>query len=354
MSNSVNYLAICHMGTRVSNHCLIKICFMKFTCYLLIYYIVVYNPSININFLFVSLYITHFDYSIFRCFIFYRKYVAEPKVHSVQSALPTYANTYSSKKLPITVPNYASVHHANHPKVENHRLDPQPSEIGESPTSNKTPQSPSTNYEQLIAHAAKVKFINNRYTTPITVELGSSESENSVNLPVKHRNIFIAIKLLDPSTSITIKDKFITNPLEFPIGTEYTESFEVITDQKNEFPRFFVHHDLHSILNVSAMKYGDQNIMSTFQSLRTWVNFNKFSTHRVASIGFLKYVSTGLTLYSTAKQRVINALLYVDLNETGIITLQECILITKKNFLRQQTKISRYAIQYHRVPREQR
>ena len=112
------------MGTRVSNHCLIKICFMKFTCYLLIYYIVVYNPSININFLFVSLYITHFDYSIFRCFIFYRKYVAEPKVHSVQSALPTYANTYSSKKLPITVPNYASVHHVNHPKAENHRLYP--------------------------------------------------------------------------------------------------------------------------------------------------------------------------------------------------------------------------------------
>ena len=78
------------------------------------------------------------------------------------------------------------------------------------------------------------------------------------------------------------------------------------------------------------MKYGDQNIMSTFQSFRTWVNFNKFSTHRVASIGFLKYVSTGLTLYSTAKQRVINALLYVDLNETGIITFQECILVTKK------------------------
>ena len=67
--------------------------------------------------------------------------------------------------------------------------------------------------------------------------------------------------------------------------------------------------------------------MSRLQSLRTWVTFNKFDTHRVASIGFLKYVSTGLTLHSTAKQRVINALMKVNLNEAGILALQEYIHI---------------------------
>ena len=70
------------------------------------------------------------------------------------------------------------------------------------------------------------------------------------------------------------------------------------------------------------MKYGDHNIMFALHSLRTWVNFNKISTHRVASIGFLKDVSTGLTLHSTAKQRVTNALMNVDLNETDITALQ--------------------------------
>ena len=54
-----------------------------------------------------------------------------------------------------------------------------------------------TDIERIIAHAAEVKFINNRYTTPITVKFGSSESENSVNLPVKHRKIFLAIKIID-------------------------------------------------------------------------------------------------------------------------------------------------------------
>ena len=158
-----------------------------------------------------------------------------------------------------------------------------------------------TNLERIIAHAVEVKFINNRYTTPITVEFGSSKSENSVNLPLKHRKIFLAIKLLDPSASLTIKDKVITNPKEFPMGTEYTEYFDVITDTKTKNPRFFVHHDIHSTLTVSAMNYSDHNIMFTLQSLRTCVTFNKFDTHRVASIGFLKYVSTSLTLHSTAK-----------------------------------------------------
>ena len=77
-------------------------------------------------------------------------------------------------------------------------------------SNNSTPPSP-TNYERIIAHAAEVKFINNCYVTPIIVEFGSSESEKSVNLPVKHKQ-FIAIKILDPSASITTKDKVITNP----------------------------------------------------------------------------------------------------------------------------------------------
>ena len=201
---------------------------------------------------------------------------------------------------------------------------PQPPANGEIQQPTDSTSQTFTDIERIIAHAAEVKFINNRYTTPITVEFGSSESENSVNLPVKHRKIFLAIKLLDPSASITIKDKVITNPKEFPMGTEYTEYFDVITDKKTKFPRFFVHHEIHSTLTVSAMKYSDHNIMSTLQSLRTWVTFNKFDTHRVASIGFLKYISTGLTLHSTAKQRVINALMNVKLNDDDISALQEC------------------------------
>ena len=59
------------------------------------------------------------------------QYVAEPKVHSVQLALSTYANFQFSKKIPIlqklylrTVPNCPNVCHVAQPKPEKHRWDP--------------------------------------------------------------------------------------------------------------------------------------------------------------------------------------------------------------------------------------
>ena len=54
---------------------------------------------------------------------------------------------------------------------------------------------------------------------------------------------------------------------------------------------------------ISALKYGDHNIMATLQQLRTWINCNKSSTHRKASISFLKYVSTDLTLQPSPKNK---------------------------------------------------
>ena len=124
---------------------------------------------------------------------------------------PSFSKKYrSSKKIYLrTVHKCPNVHHVSQPKSEKHRFNPQSPENRETFISKKsTPPSP-TNYERIIAHAAEVKFINNCYVTPITVEFGSSESEKSVNLPVKHKQ-FIAIKFLDPSASN--KDKVIINP----------------------------------------------------------------------------------------------------------------------------------------------
>ena len=51
---------------------------------------------------------------------------------------------------------------------------------------------------------------------------------------------------------------------------------------------------------------------------------NNYSTHRVASTGFLNYISTSLTFHSTAKQRVITSLMNVDLAKNDIATLKQC------------------------------
>ena len=52
---------------------------------------------------------------------------------------------------------------------------PQLPENGEIQKSSDSTSPTPTNLERIIAHADEVKFINNRYTTPITVEFGSSE-----------------------------------------------------------------------------------------------------------------------------------------------------------------------------------
>ena len=175
----------------------------------------------------------------------------------------------------------------------------------------------------LISHPSYVKFINDRYVTPATVELGSSESDNSVTLPTKHRKLFVALIIFDPSLCITINDSTFNHPGEFPMGTAYTENFDVIVDKKPCYPQFFVHHDIHSKIKFTALKFGDHNIMSTLQYLNTWLNLNCFSTHREASIGLTKYVITGLTLYRISKKRVSTALMNVILFPEDIIALQE-------------------------------
>ena len=107
------------------------------------------------------------------------------------------------------------------------------------------------------------------------------------------------------------------------MGTAYTENFDVIVNKNPRYPHFFVHHNIHSKIKLIALKFGNYNIMSTLQSLNTWLNLNRFSTHREASIVFIKYISTGLTLHHIAKKKVSTILTNVDISPEDIITLQE-------------------------------
>ena len=81
------------------------------------------------------------------------------------------------------------------------------------------PTPPEPNCKHIITHAAEVKFINNYYTAPVTIEFGSTDSESIVNTLVKYRKIFATIKFLDPSATIKIQEKIIIYPGELPMGT---------------------------------------------------------------------------------------------------------------------------------------
>ena len=109
------------------------------------------------------------------------------------------------------------MNHSSNPK--NHDATPsaiQDDQINQTTTFSTKDSSPT--YERRIAHAAEIKLINDRYVTPVTVEFGSSDSKNSVNLPVKDRKLFASLKIIDPFLSIMINDATFNHPGELPNG----------------------------------------------------------------------------------------------------------------------------------------
>ena len=99
------------------------------------------------------------------------------------------------------------------------------------------------------------------------------------------------------------------------MGADYATNFTIINDRKVQFPRFFVRLVIDSTRTVSSMKYGDDNIMTTLQKNKTWLTQDKYNTHREASIGFIKYISTAFTPQQVAKARVVNALMNLKLTK---------------------------------------
>ena len=69
------------------------------------------------------------------------------------------------------------------------------------------------------------------------------------------------------------------------------------------------------------MKFGQRNILNTLHQQQAFIQFNKYSTHREARIGWFKCISTSITLQSSAKLRVENLLKTAYLTESKIISL---------------------------------
>ena len=65
---------------------------------------------------------------------------------------------------------------------------------------------PPPTYERQMIRTAKMRFINDHYVAPVIIEFDSSDSDNSVDIFMKHRKLFVAPKILDPSNSIIINN----------------------------------------------------------------------------------------------------------------------------------------------------
>ena len=150
---------------------------------------------------------------------------------------------------------------------------------------------PSDTYNCSVEYIETIKVVNNRYSTPVTLKFAAVTKERTVNIAQKHVVIFAAIKLLDPTTIIkSPKEIVYHHPKDFPCSQVYQDDFEVIVD-KNTHPKphIYVKHIIEATLLINQMKYGQRNIMNTLQQQQAFIQFNKYSSHREACIGWFKY-----------------------------------------------------------------
>ena len=176
--------------------------------------------------------------------------------------------------------------------------------------------------DHMIKHTIKIKFVKDRYTTPMIVEFSSplKSGKNTINITSIHCKIFAAMKILDPSLNIiTQTGKIYEHPKEFPTGNEYN-FFPNTTEELDRFKsKIFSRHKIEFALKLNQFKYGDETIVSTLRDSWVWIRSDRFDTHREVSIGWIKNMSPITTLHNTARSKVETALLDVTLTPAEVV-----------------------------------
>ena len=92
--------------------------------------------------------------------------------------------------------------------------------------------------DHMIKHAIEIKFVKNRYTTPMIVEFSSplSSGNNTINIAATHCKIFAAMEILNSNLKlITQVGKVYENPKNFPTGNDYTKPFPNTTEELDRY-----------------------------------------------------------------------------------------------------------------------
>ena len=155
--------------------------------------------------------------------------------------------------------------------------------------------------QRTIEVATAAVIVNNRITTPVTLQLRPFKGSTNLNVLKAHKNIFSAMKLIDPTLKIiTFQNETIDTTDQFPSSaSEYTSTFKEIHND-NKSSRVYISHKIESAITLGEIKYGNrQQISSIFETLvknNAYLSINKFSTHKEHSIGFFTHINPKVTL----------------------------------------------------------
>ena len=118
-----------------------------------------------------------------------------------------------------------------------------------------------TKLDRTLQLATPSVIVNKRITTPVTLELRITHGSSNLNVARAHRNIFISIKMKDPTLKITSNETVIDTELQFPDGNDYTNVFtKLIKCPKTS--RVYISHKTESAKSIAELKYGNNKEMT--------------------------------------------------------------------------------------------
>ena len=113
--------------------------------------------------------------------------------------------------------------------------------------------------QRTIKIATAAVIVNHRIKTPTTLQLRPSKESTNLNVLKSHKNIFSAMKVIDPTFKlITFQNETIDTTDQFPSSAlEYTSKFkDFYKDPKTS--RVYISHKIESAIPLGEIKYGNR------------------------------------------------------------------------------------------------
>ena len=172
--------------------------------------------------------------------------------------------------------------------------------------------------QQTIKIATVAVNINNRITTPVTLEIRPGKGNATINVVNSHKRLFPAMKLVDPAIKIisfTHKTIDFFDELYFE---NYTSVFkEIFKSPKSS--RVYITHKIESAIPLSVIKYGNKNqlsnIFATLVNHNAYLSHRQFESHKEHSIGVFSNINPNVILRDSLRQKIQHDLMWVDLND---------------------------------------
>ena len=113
--------------------------------------------------------------------------------------------------------------------------------------------------QRTIEVATATVIVNNKITTPVTLQQKPSKDTTNLNVLKVHHNISSAMKLIDPTLKIiTFQNKTIDISNQFPSSAlEYTSKIKEFYKDPN-LSRVYISYKIESAIPLGDIKYGNR------------------------------------------------------------------------------------------------